>query len=304
MKRILLYLKKNKWPYLFLLPFFLLYISFQLYPQVFSVMLAFQNYRIGRPTEFVGLRNFTRVLQDPVFYLAIRNTVFIWLGTLPSQLAAGFLIATAMLRLGQRARGLASGVFYLPVVTSLVAVALVFQLMYDTNAGVINHLLGFVGIAPISWLADPQAARFAVILMIFWRGVGYYIVFILAGLISIDNGLYEFATIEGAGYFKKHWYITLPLIKPIMLFLIFTGTIAGWNVFLEPFLLFGGAAGGAAAGPGSSGLTLGMFVYTEGILHRRYSYGAAISVYIAVITAIVAVVQFRFMGARGGRYHE
>jgi len=265
-------------------------------------MLAFQDHRTGRPVEFIGLRNFTRALQDPVLYLGLRNTLIFWLSTMPAQIIAAFLVATTMLRvLGRRMRGLASGVYYLPVVTSLVAVTLIFQLMYDKNFGILNYFLGFFGVDPISWISNPTMARVSVILLVFWRGVGYYIVLTLAGLMSIDPSLYEYATIEGAGYWKRQWYITLPMMKTIMLFQVFTGTIAGWNIFLEPFLLFGGTSStSGGAGPGSAGLTVGMFVYMEGIANRRYGYGAAIALMVTVLVTIIALLQFRVMGSKEG----
>lgn len=301
--RVWSYLKKNKWPYLFITLFFVFYLGFHLYPQLYSIYLSTQNHRgAGRPSTFVGFENFIMAVQDPVFWFSLRNTLIFWLGTLPVQMVISFIIATTMLNVIQstRLRGLLSGFYYLPVVTNLVAVIMIFQLMYDENFGVLNYFLSILGISGVPWLRDPTIARFSTMLLVIWRGVGYYIVLTLAGLMGIDRTLYECAKVEGANYFQKQVYITIPLLKPILLFQIFTGTIAGWNIFLEPFLLFSRNVGAWAhyGGPGGVGLTAAMYIYSEAFQSMRFGYSAAMALIVAVITTLFALLQFRVMGVR------
>ena len=200
-----------------------------------------------------------------------------------------------------RLRGLLSGFYYLPVVTNLVAVIMIFQLMFDNSFGVLNYFLSLIGIDGVPWLTNPTVARFSTMLLIIWRGLGYYIVLTLAGLASIDKSLYEYSSIEGANYFQRQIYITIPLLKPILLFQLFTGTIAGWNIFLEPFLLFSRNVGPwpAFGGPGSVGLTAAMYIYTEAFQSMRFGSGAAMSLIVAAITTIFALIQFKVLGVGG-----
>ena len=294
------HVKKDMWPYLFISLFFIFYFGFHLYPQLYSFYLSLHDFRIGRPSTFVGLQNFTTVLGDPIFWFALGNTFIFWLGTLPVQIVLAFLIATIMVNViaSTRLRGLLSGFYYLPVVTNLVAVIMIFQLMYDESFGVLNYFLSIVGIEGIPWLTNPIVAKLSTMLLIIWRGLGYYIVLTLAGLMSVDKSLYEYAQTEGANYFQKQLYITIPMIKPILLFQLFTGTIAGWNIFLEPFLLFSRNVGPwpAFGGPGGTGLTAAMYIYTEAFQNMRFGSGAAMSLILAAITTVFALLQFKVIG--------
>ena len=287
-------MKKSKVPYLFIAPFFLTYIIFQLFPQIYSIWISFFDFRFGRASDFVGLTNFIDAFHDNIFWTSLGNTAVFWIATLPVQLLTAFLIATFMMNMAPRLRGLLSGVFYLPTVTNLVAVILIFQLMFDENFGILNYILSFFGVEGIPWLTEAFWAKISTIILIIWRGLGYYVVYTLAGLMGVDRSLYEYARLEGANYVQKQVYITIPLIAPILLFQAFSGTIAGWNIFLEPFLLFNKSGMPLGnGGPLQSCLTSAIYIYTEGFSHLKYGYGAAMSLIVAVITTIFAVLQFK-----------
>lgn len=273
--------------YLFILPFFLAYICFQLYPQIYSFIISFSEFRFGRMAGFIGLENFAEALHDRLFWKSLGNTLTLWLGTLPIQLVLGFLIASAISNLRPRTRGMLSGVYYLPVVTNLVAVTLIFQLIFDKHYGVLNYLLECIGIEKVSWLTDPTCAKISTCILIIWRGLGYYVVYTLAGLMGVDRTLYEYAILEGANYWQRQIYITVPSIAPILLYQAFTGTIAGWNIFLEPFLLFNKGS------PLDSCLTTAIYTYQEGFKNLKFGYGAAMSLLVALVTTVFAVLQFR-----------
>lgn len=294
-KNLFQYLRRNKSPYLFIAPFFIIYITFQMYPQIYSFILSFSEYKFGKKSNFIGLQNFSDALQDPVFWISLKNTAIFWISTLPVQLIVAIIIATLMTSLVSKTRGLLSGFYYLPVVTNVIAVVLVFQLMFDEKFGVFNYLLSLIGVGNVPWLTTPFWARFSLIMFITWRGLGYYIVYTLAGIMSVDKSLYEYAQTEGANRFQREFYITLPSIAPILLYQAFTGTIAGWNLFLEPFLLFNKGAGGLGGiiGPENSALTTSIYVYTEGFSNLKFGYGAAMSIMLAAVTTIFAVMQFK-----------
>ena len=175
-------IKKSRVPYLFIAPFFLTYIAFQLFPQLYSLWLSVFDVRFGSDFTFVGLQNYCDALKDPIFWDSLKNTAIFWVCTLPVQLVIAFIIASFMVSLAPRLRGMLSGVFYLPTVTNLVAVILIFQLMFDENFGILNFLLNALGINGVSWLTDPVWAKISTIILIIWRGMGYYVVYTLAGI--------------------------------------------------------------------------------------------------------------------------
>lgn len=286
---------KKKWaPYLFILPFFSTYIVFQLFPQIYSIWISFFDFRFGKFSDFVGIENFITAFRDKIFWHSLGNTAVFWLATLPVQLFVAFLIASFMTNMASKMRGIMSGIFYLPTVTNLVAVIMIFQLMFDENFGIFNYLLNLFGMEGFPWLTEPFGAKLSTMILIIWRGLGYYVVYTLAGMMGIDRSLYEYAHLEGAGYIQKQWHITLPLMKPILLFQAFSGTIAGWNIFLEPFLLFNKSGMPIGnGGPLQSCLTSAIYIYTEGFSNLKYGYGAAMSLVIAVITGVFAVFQFK-----------
>ena len=285
--------RNDKSAYLFILPFFLVYISFQLFPQVFSFYLSLTNFKIRGTTAFVGLRNFVNAWNDKLFWQGLRTTAFFWLTTLPVQMLGGFILAMLMINLGSRLRGMLSGFMYLPVVTNLIAVIFVFRLLFDQNYGVLNYVLQSLGMNGVPWLISPVWARISTVLLILWKGMGYYVVYMLAGMMNVDRALYEYAQLEGANAVQKAWHITVPAIAPILLYQAFTGTIAGWNIFLEPYMLF--ARGG---GPLNSCMTVAIYIYNEGFQNVKFSYGAAMSLMVAVITTAFASLQFRLFNAK------
>ena len=288
-------LNRNKTPYLYIAPFFISFAIFGLYPLLFSVQLSFSDYRIGRGGNWVGLLNYQRVLADPLFWTSLKNVLILWLGTLPIQLVLGFSIAWLLNSVTARLKGFMTGAFYLPVVTNLVAIALVFRLMFDDQYGIVNHFLSFFGIAPIAWMNSSSAAPLTTILLITWKGLGWYVVYILAALQSVEKVYYEAAKIDGATTLQTIWYVTLPTIRPIFLFLVTLGTIAGLQIFTEPAVLF---SGGTVGGPESSVLTPTMYIYTQGFSYLKFGNASATAVILGFIIIGLSALQFRFFGSR------
>ncbi len=242
---------------------------------------------------WVGLENYQNILADKNFWVSIQNTFFLWLGTLPVQIALAFFIASIINKfINKRMKGVFSGLFYLPEVTNLVAVALVFQLIFNTQFGVANYLLSLLGISEVPWLTSEPWARFSTVLLIIWRGTGWYIVFILAALQSIDKEYYEVGLVEGANALQSAWYITVPMLKPIFLYLIVMGTIAGWQIFTEPYLLMRGVSK-VLGGPGQAVLTPAMLVYDKAFVSLKFGYASAVSALIGVMIAAFSVLYFR-----------
>ena len=285
------YIARNKFPYLALIPFFVVYIVFWLYPLIFSVILSFSRYSFKGPIEWVGIQNYIQVLHDETFKLALKNTLLLWVGTLPVQIVVGFVFASLLNTLSPRWRGGIAGIYYLPVVSNLVAVALIFELIFDFRFGILNYLLSLLSIKPLPWLSSSILGKIAVIILIAWRGTGWYIVLTLAALQSIDRTYYEAAKIDGANFIAQALYITLPLMRPIILFFVVMGTISGWQIFTEPFLLFN-----SGPGPLQTGLTANMYIYFEGFKYLKFSNASAMAFVLGAITICFSILQFRFGG--------
>jgi ABC-type sugar transport system permease subunit len=297
------YLNRHRSPYLFIAPFFISFAVFGLYPMLFSLYVSVVNYRFNAPSAWVGLQNFNDVLTDDQFWVSIKDTAILWLGSLPIQLVLGFVLASLLASVPGRLRTVLPGAYYMPVVTNLVAVAFVFQLLYDQKYGLLNYLLSLVGIPGVPWLTSDTWAPLATIILIVWQGTGYYVVFLLAGMQSIDRTLYEEASIDGAGAVQQAVYITLPLLRPVFLFLIVTGSITGLQIFTQPFLLFNQQSGGSGSatpigGPGDSVLTISINIYQEGFQYLHFGYAAAASVLLGLLIACVSAVQFRLLSQR------
>jgi ABC-type sugar transport system permease subunit len=281
-------LKGNWRAYLFVLPFVLLFVMFGLYPILYSAALSLQDFAPGQGTTWTGWTNYQRALGDPTFWLSIRNVLLLMVVVIPSQLVFGFVIASVMNGwLGQRT-GWLSGVYYLPVVANLIVVSLVFQLFFQTS-GMVNSALSLIGVGPIKWLSTSEWAPVATMILIFWKGVGWYIVFLLAGLRGIDPTYFEAAKVDGANAFQRAIHISIPQLRPIITFLVVLGIISGWQIFTEPVLLFGGAGGG----PGNAVLTPAVYIYQQGFMNIDFSYAAALSVLLGMVTIVASGIALR-----------
>jgi cellobiose transport system permease protein len=237
--------------YLAISPFFVLFAAFGVIPLIFAVYLSTQKWDGLGASLFVGWDQWVRLFNTPDVWLALSNTFVIFaMGQIPVVIAA--LIGATLVSLPRlRFRSFYQTAFFLPQVTSLVAVAIVFQSIFGTRFGLVNHLLGFMGLPAQRWLEDPVLIKIVIAMMIIWRGFGYFLVIFLAGMASIDPALYEAARVDGAGPIRILWSITLPMLIPTILFVSLTATISGLQMFTEPQILFSGTGG-----PNNSALTM------------------------------------------------
>jgi len=247
-------------PYLLISPFLLLFAVFGLFPLAFSLWLAFQSWE---PTSgldamrFVGFDNFVFALADGWFWKSLKNTLWLAVASgLPQHLVALPLAVFLHGRLG-RWRHALSGAYFLPYITSTVAVAMLFSSMFSTDYGLINAALsGAFGIDPINWLWSPSTIKPAVALLVFWRYLGFNVVLYLAALQTVPKDLYEAARLDGAGAWSSFRAITLPAVKPMMLFAVTLSVIGGMQLFEEPFILTNGRGGSDQAA-----MTIAMYLY-------------------------------------------
>jgi multiple sugar transport system permease protein len=236
--------------------------------------------------RFVGLGNYVRLVQDPLFWRALLNTFYFVLVGGPLSvlvsLGAALLINARLVRW----KGLFRVVFFLPVMTALVAVAVVWRYIYHPRYGLLNYALGLVGIEPLDWLGDPLLAMPALILMAVWKNFGYNMIIFIAGLQSIPEQLYDSARIDGAGRFQQLRYITLPLLAPTFLFVGLLTMIGSFQLFAEPYVMTQG-------GPGDATLSVVLLMYEQGFRWWNLGYAAAIAFLLFAIMLVGTVLQLR-----------
>ncbi len=278
---------KLRWaPYFFLAPFMLLFFVFGLFPLVFSLVLAFQSWDPVQGLSsmtFVGLKNFAFLLEDDWFWKSLYNTL--WLAVvsgLPQHLVAIPLACFIHNRLG-RWRNAVIGVYFMPYITSTVAMAILFSALFSTDYGVINTTLQFFfPMQAIDWLGDPDNIKPAIALMVFWRYVGFNTVLYLAALQAIPRETYEAATLDGASPRQQFFFITLPLLKPMMLFSVTLSVIGGLQLFEEPFVLTGGRGGSDQAG-----MTTAIYMFRTAFEFSDFGTASAISWSLFLVVALL-----------------
>jgi multiple sugar transport system permease protein len=280
------------WAYLFLLPNIIGFLIFTALAVVTAFALSMTEWDLLTPPRFIGLANYQRLLtRDPVFQQTLVNTLYFVAGVVPLDII--FSLGLALL-LNRPIRGMTfyRAIYFMPVVTSLIAVAIVWQWLYHTEVGLVNYLLTQVGLPRVNWLGSTEWAMPAVIFMSAWKAMGYYAVIFLAGLQGIPTHLYEAASIDGANGWQRFWRITLPLLSPTMFFVLVISMIQAFQVFGQIFIMTRG-------GPGNATNTIVYFIYNNGFVWFRMGYAAAASwilfAIIFAITALQAVWQRRWV---------
>ncbi|MBP7689787.1 MAG: sugar ABC transporter permease, partial [Thermoflexales bacterium] len=244
-----------KWGYLFIGLNLLAFLVFSLGPILASLAMSFMNWSILRPPEFVGLANVERLLDDDLFFTTLGNTLFFAASNVFLVTVFSFIIAV-LLNQPIRGRTLFRTAFFLPSITLVVSVAMIWQWILNPQGGLLNYALQLLHVPQPQWLADRQMAMPTLITISVWQHLGYYAVVYLAGLQGIPNEYYEAAQIDGATGLQRTVHITVPLIAPTTFFVIVTSLIASWQVFELPYLLTGG-------GPANATRTLQMYIYSQ-----------------------------------------
>lgn len=277
--------KANLFPYYLLLPTILVFGLFMVYPIIDSIYLSFLEFSGGTYT-FVGLSNYIQLFKDPVFYKAFGNTVLYLVVQVPVMISLALIIAVLIEQKFIRGRGFFRMSVFLPTITSLVAYALVFKVLFNTEHGLINYVVQMFGLDKIQWIYSAWPARFSIIASITWRWVGYNMIILLAGIQAIPEELYESAGMDGANFWQKLFYITIPMIKPIILFTTITSTIGTLQLFDEPYILTGG-------GPDNATITLGQYLYLNGFKYLKYGFASALGYVMVFIIGMLSLVQFK-----------
>ena len=288
------------WPqYLAISPFYLIFLVFMLVPIVFSLYLAFTSWDGVGAIHFVGLRQFRFLWNDPTFWLALRNTLIIWvLGTVPMLCAS--LVLASLLNSTRRFTAFYRVALFIPSVTSLVAVALFFGAVFSNSFGLVNVILQHLGLGTVPWMSNSWTIKVVIALLMSWQWTGYNAIIYLAGMQAIPKELYEAAKVDGAGPVQTFFKITVPLLRPIILFTVIVSTVTGLQSFTEPQVLFGSSAAinPNSGGPGQAGLTLILYFYHQAFDNNDFGYGAAIAWAAFLVIMLFALLNWRIVARR------
>jgi multiple sugar transport system permease protein len=280
----------------FLAPALILIFVFFFLPVLASLVLSvtdFDIYSIANPstTRFVGLANYSKLLKTPEFWQALRNTFYFALVGGPLTIAVALGAALLLNARLVRFKSLFRTIYFTPFVTTLVAVAIVWRYLYHTRYGLLNYMLGHIGIAPIDWLGNPKWAMPAIILLAVWKQFGYNMLIFIAGLQSIPQDLYDAAEIDGAGPVRRFLSVTLPLLGPTMLFVSVITMIGYFQLFSEPYVM-------TASGPLRATTSVVLMMYEEGFRWWRMGYAASIAFVLFIVILIATLIQFRLQRER------
>jgi multiple sugar transport system permease protein len=277
--------------YLFLAPFIIFFLVFVVRAVVQAVNMSFYDWAILKPVHpYVGLKNYQELFADYVWWLAVKNTIIFTVMTVLGTLIVALVSAVAVTQ-PVKGNGFFRVLLYMPQLLSVGVVGLTWAWLFQSQFGVINYLLSFLGIHSINWLGDENLVLPALSLTTIWWTFGFPMLIFIAGLQGIPDQLYEAARIDGANGRQLFFYITLPLLRPTLLFLGVTGVIAHFQVYGQPAIM-------TAGGPGRASFTIIYYLYQQAWVSFRMGYGATVGVALAVIMAIFTAVQFKFLGER------
>lgn len=279
-------MRKMKTAYLFLLPNIIGFFIFMFIPIIMSLFISFTDWDGFGKMNFIGLKNYVKLFTNEGFIISFKNTMYFTLIFVPATLGLALLVAVA---LNTKVKGMKfyRTAYFLPYITSTIAVAVVWQLIYHPSLGPVNSFLKSIGMEnPPQWLSSSKWAMTSVIISSVWKSVGYYTVIFLAGIQGISKELYEAAEVDGANFWHKFRSITIPMLSPIIFFSLIIAIINSFKVFDMVFTLTGG-------GPGRSTNVLVYSIYTEAFEKYNFGYSSAMAYVLLFIILIVTWIQFR-----------
>jgi len=275
-------------PYVFISPFYVFFLTFMVIPIFFALYTSFTNWVGLAPPQFVGLKNYINLFKDNTFRLALVNNLW-YSGASVFIVVPLALLLAVLLNVGWlRAKRLFQAVYFAPILTSAVVVGIIFLLLYDYRYGLLNWVLGELGLPTPDWLGAKEWKKPAIIGLIIWRWTGHHMIFFLAGLQGIPQELYEAAMVDGAGKLRSFTHITLPLLRPVILFVVVVTTIGSFQIFEEPYVL--------GAGPSDAGLSLAMYLYRVGFTYMKQGFGSSVGFVLFAIIFALSLIQTRYLG--------
>ncbi|NNC12573.1 sugar ABC transporter permease [Planctomonas sp. JC2975] len=291
---------RKSWPqYLSITPFYVLFLVFGAFPIVFSIVISFTQWDGMGKITFVGFDQYRFLFSDSLFWQSVLNTFIIWIiSTVPMLFLA--LVIAFLLHQNIRMKSFYRVAFFIPNVTSMVAMAVVFGSMFSDQFGLVNSFLQWFGgtSAGVQWLSDPWGIKVTVAIMVIWRWTGYNAIIYLAGLQSISTELYDSARVDGAGTWRIFSRITVPMLRPVILFTVIASTIGGLSLFTEPQVLLANSGVPNLGGTNSAGLTIVLYQYYEAFNKFDFGYASAIAWALFVLVLLFAVINWRLVNGR------
>lgn len=275
--------------WMFILVAMVVFAVFTLYPVISAVITSFQKYKpFG--SEWVGIQNYVDALGSSLFWKSIKNTVLYTLAVVPFSLLLSFTISVMILPFKKKTQSIFKALYYLPGIASGVATAVVWLWLYDSSpSGIFNRILGIFGVSSINWLSSSKTAMLSLIMMALLSSHGSNIIIYMAALHGIDNTYFEAAEMDGATFMQKICYIVFPLCKPTTLFLLVTGIIGSFQVFMNAYMMTGG-------GPDNNTTMVGLLIFNNAFTYGKYGLACAQAIMLAIVIAFLTLIQFKVMG--------
>jgi ABC-type sugar transport system permease subunit len=286
-------IKKSRWAYLFVSPFYILFLVFGLYPILFSIVLSFTEWNGRGPLELIGLSNFQLLFRDKVFWQSMINGVILFFLYVPVMTFVALVLAVILN--SRRVRGFQffRTLIFMPFITNMVAAGFTFQLLFNEKYGVFNSILSFIGLPTVPWLESVWGARVSLSILIIWAWLGYNMVIMLAGLQTIPHELAEAALIDGANQSQAFFYVTIPLLRPVILFSVVLSTMGSFGLFAELLSLFPNTAG---SGPLNSTITPLLAIFNQAFGNFRFGYASSMAYVYFLFIFLLTLFQVRRYG--------
>jgi multiple sugar transport system permease protein len=287
--------KLAKYGLLFVCPYMIVFLVFQVYPVFYTLGLSFLRENDRRRLVFAGLRNYIYLLGDKVFWASVSNTWIIWIGCIIPQLALALILAVLLSQYRIKGADTFRAVFYLPNLVTAASIGVLFGVLLDWQTGTVNKILLSAGIIkePVYWMGNPFYSRSVTSIIQFWMWFGHSTIILTAGVKAIPLELIEAAVVDGAGSLQRFFRVTLPLLRPTLLYVAVTSLIGGMQIFDIPMALTG-----YAGGPTRSLNTMVLYIYNTAFHNKNYSYGAAVSYGVFIIILIFSILFFKVIAPK------
>ena len=289
-------MRRSIWAYVFISPFYLLYAVFGIFPLIYGLWLSFHTWDGISAMEWVGIENYSNLLFDDIWWTTIYNTLWLFFAATVPQLILALLLAFIVNSASIKGKDILRAAYFMPIVASAVAVSLIFVSLFGERYGLINYALSFLGVQPIDWLGSRQWLKPSMALVTIWQWTGYTMIIFLAGLQAINQELYEAARVDGAETRHIFLHITLPLLRPVILFQVILSIIGAMQAFDIPVMLAGGTQSSAPGGTGRAGLVSMVLIYWTAFKYQQFGYASAMAFVLFILIVIFSLSYNRWQG--------
>lgn len=289
-------IKRNAWAYVFISPFYILYAVFGLFPLLYGIWLSFHKWDGISPMQWVGLANYAKLMTDDIWWYSIYNTIWLFFAATVPQLILALVLAFIINTPYIRGKDFFRAAFFAPNVASAVAVSLIFGALFGAKYGLLNYALGTLGLKPIDWLGTAAWLKPSIAVVTIWMWTGYSMIIFLAGLQSINQELYEAARVDGAETMDIFLHITLPLLRPVIVFQVILSIIGAMQNFDIPVMLAGGTQSSAPGGTDRAGLTAMVLLYWTAFKYTSFGYASAMAFTLFILIIVFTYIYNRAQG--------